>query len=707
MNEVPFIIDSDDPANAQSFAALGSLKNQFGLAVTNASQHPQDPNRLVLTLAPQARAFGSPQPIRAMAAGAAAAGGGAAPLRILCVHGVNHLEPDAGATPTPAEQAWREAIAQAMAHWGGQAELQFVAYNEHFENSDLNPAELALAVARLSASGFWHGVKDVFGGGARAFGPQGGLADTVEWTAGMVSEWAGDDKLRADLRATMLDAIKQHQPQLILAHSMGTLIAYDTLARPANAGKPGLAGATLATFGSQIGHPTVRQVLGGRIIPIPALRHWFHLYNRNDNVFTARLDVRFKPDEAPNFSQHATTFDLPWDPLNHDATQYMLHQEALRSVWRDAATQAGVVRANLPGMPRLLVAGATRSKKAADKPAGPAIVSNKKKSHRAFLVGISQYPNPANNLAGCVNDVFLMSRLLQEADFPAENIRILLNERATSDAILERLEWLLDGSADGQNRVFYFAGHGAQIPAYGAGETVDSLDECLVPYNFAWSRETAVLDDQFYEMYSQLPENTQFLTIFDCCHSGGMTREGGLLARGLTPPDDIRHRLLKWDPNINTFTERKIAGETVVPRKQGEKAPDPRHGRLHQLGCATGLRSTDKPEYDKARRDFGHNGPFMPFIIQACDEKQLAYEYRHGSESNGAFTWFLAKILQGQKGKKPLSWEQLVQKVASTLHEQGYPQTPQLVCPTKLRAESVPWRVEVETEAKKTRRKKF
>src|SRR5678815_3221578 len=86
----------------------------------------------------------------------------------------------------------------------------------------------------------------------------------------------------------------------------------------------------------------------------------------------------------------------------------------------------------------------------------------------------------------------------------------------------------------------YYSGHGAQIPGYGVGEKVDRKDECLVPHDFDWSREHAVTDDQFYDLYSQLPYDTRFLTIFDCCHSGGMTRDGAARVRGLTPPDDIR-----------------------------------------------------------------------------------------------------------------------------------------------------------------------
>lgn len=31
-------------------------------------------------------------------------------------------------------------------------------------------------------------------------------------------------------------------------------------------------------------------------------------------------------------------------------------------------------------------------------------------NRKAFLVGINRYPDPRNNLKGCVNDVLLMAR---------------------------------------------------------------------------------------------------------------------------------------------------------------------------------------------------------------------------------------------------------------------------------------------------------
>ena len=109
--------------------------------------------------------------------------------------------------------------------------------------------------------------------------------------------------------------------------------------------------------------------------------------------------------------------------------------------------------------------------------------------------------------------------------------------------------------ADDQLLLFY-SGHGAQLPAYNAKERVDHVDECLVPWDFDWSEAHAITDKQFVNLYSQLPYAAQFVAIFDCCHSGGMTRDGSYKARGITPPDDIRHRMLKWNPDEQMWEER-------------------------------------------------------------------------------------------------------------------------------------------------------
>ena len=104
----------------------------------------------------------------------------------------------------------------------------------------------------------------------------------------------------------------------------------------------------------------------------------------------------------------------------------------------------------------------------------------------------------------------------------------------------------------------YYSGHGAQLPDYNAGEQIDHVDECLVPYDFHWTQDSAITDDDFLRYYSALPYSAKFFAIFDCCHSGGLTRDGARKVRAITPPDDIRHRMLRWNKAEQMWEERDL-----------------------------------------------------------------------------------------------------------------------------------------------------
>ena len=151
-----------------------------------------------------------------------------------------------------------------------------------------------------------------------------------------------------------------------------------------------------------------------------------------------------------------------------------------------------------------------------------------------------------------------MSSVLQETGIDAEDIRLLLDERATCQGIKDCIDWLLEDVRDGDTRVLYYSGHGAQLPRYGIGDRVDRKDETLVPYDFDWSDERALTDDWFLNLYSQLPYGAAFLVIFDCCHSGGLNRGTHAKILGLNPPDDVRHRALRWDSGHQMWVERTM-----------------------------------------------------------------------------------------------------------------------------------------------------
>lgn len=580
------------------------------------------------------------------------------PIRILCVHGVGNHQRN-----LQWQDAWKTAIEHSIQSWRPPqpVEFAFTLYDDLFQAAPLNPLTVAQALFKLGSSGVVHGIGDLFRRRRGVFE----APELIRWTAGMVVQWAENNKLRQACRERLLESIRAFKPSVVCAHSLGSLISYDTFLQAA---EPAFSEIDFIAFGSQIGNPFVRGTFAGRIVPLPN-RRWFHLYNRHDNVFTSRIRL-----QAPNFEEIDSPFDIA-GLVDHDAPHYLSHPNTIHRVWRQIA--GGPAHRSFDASGRAF-----------------AVVSRKPK-RRALLVGINDYPRPEDRLEGCLNDVFLMSSLLQEHGFDPEDIRVVLDDRATAQGIRDRLEWLLDDAEDGHQRFFYYSGHGTQIPRYGLDGKIADLNECLVPHDFAWTPESALLDDQFYDLYSQLPYPSHFMAVFDCCHSGGMARDGGRRIRGLTPPDDIRHRALKWDAQHEMWVPRDL----VPLNRSLARGPDGSHylgesGAKRRLGRASAVRTLPNVEYDKVRAQLQHHGPYLPMIFQACGENEYSYEYRHGVTSYGAFTYALSVILRRyHKQRKPISFEQLLQQTSKTLKALRYDQTPCLIGPRPLLRQRIPWQL--------------
>lgn len=411
---------------------------------------------------------------------------------------------------------------------------------------------------------------------------------------------------------------------------------------------------------------------GGRIVPLP-VKYWHHLYNEEDDVFTAPVRLL----DAANFRQTDTPFDIE-GMADHSPTEYLKHRNTVESVWRPAVEQRINARAF----------GAAR----APRESAAVLKKQGRTGQRALLVGINRYPQEQDRLEGCVNDVFLMSSALQECGFAPENIRVCLDERATRQGIAERLQWLLDDPRAGDERVFYYSGHGASIPEYGENLEPDRKAETLVPVDFDWSPDKAITDDEIHALYSQLPYGVRFAMILDCCHSGGMHRQGGARVRGLNPPDDIRHRELKWDKSADMWVARdfKRLNRAFSSDNEANKKYFGEQWTSTRLGRASLLRMQTEAQYRQVKRRAGSAkiGPYLPLIIEACKEDQFSYEYRHGVTSYGAFTYALCLEL---RKRKRISFKRLVEVAAAKLAELGYEQDPQILGPAAVVGARVPW----------------
>jgi hypothetical protein len=104
------------------------------------------------------------------------------------------------------------------------------------------------------------------------------------------------------------------------------------------------------------------------------------------------------------------------------------------------------------------------------------------------------------------------------------------------------------------------------------------------------------------------------------------------------------------------------------------------------------LRSLPDKTYNQVRKDFDHYGPFLPVLLEACQESQLSYEYRHGVTSFGAFTYCLTQVFREiRKDRKAISWQDLIAATTRKLERMKYDQTPVLVAPAKVAVAPIPW----------------
>ena len=322
-------------------------------------------------------------------------------LRILCVHGIGHGDKDTTLVPS-----WTQAIQNELLRWNPNlaTQLTFVMYDLHRQDNP-NFFTYAAAVAKLLRSCAVTSAENTFATSRGIFD----IPQQIRWTAGMVAQWANDDKLRKQLRDHLTDAINAAEPDIILAHSLGSLIAYDTLQQNLSLAK----GKTFVTFGSQIGNPCVAEAFAGRVQAIESLTMWYHLFNEDDHMFTHTL-----PFNVPNFTQILTPFDKPNDPLNHDATWYLTNTNTEESLWRPIAQEdaaADIVSRAIKPLQQL-------QKLTLSAKPGERFAEREGITRRALLVGINEYANPDYTLQGCVNDVFLSPRSCEECGYRASDI---------------------------------------------------------------------------------------------------------------------------------------------------------------------------------------------------------------------------------------------------------------------------------------------
>lgn len=267
-------------------------------------------------------------------------------------------------------------------------------------------------------------------------------------------------------------------------------------------------------------------------------------------------------------------------------------------------------------------------------------------ANKALLVGVNKYKMPGANLNGCVNDVTnVRDILLKHLGFTVSDIRVIVDERATKKAIVERLKWLVKNAKSGDRLLFHFSGHGSQIRDREGDELKDGLDEILCPHDMDWDG-TYITDDELGKIFSGLPKGSNLEVLLDSCHSGTGTREmmgiSGLpqelsfKQRFLQPPIDIQCRV---DEDLNI--KKLLRG----------------------------------------------GNPWNHVLFAGCKENQTSADANIGGSYNGAFTYYFCKHFR--EGQGNMTRAELLKRVRASLKFNGFTQVPNLECPASEKKKKV------------------
>lgn len=256
---------------------------------------------------------------------------------------------------------------------------------------------------------------------------------------------------------------------------------------------------------------------------------------------------------------------------------------------------------------------------------------------RALLVGINKYKIPGSDLNGCVNDVTnIRDILLSYFGFSSSDIRVLVDERATKENILSRIEWLINKATDGDSLLFHCSGHGSQVVDRDGDELKDKMDEILCPHDMDWDGNF-ITDDDLEKLFGALPCGVNLEVLLDCCHSGTGTRE--LLAIQSLP------------------TELSFKSKFISPPID--------------IACRT-------DEDLEVRQLFKGSNLLNHVLFAGCRDNQTSADAYINGSYNGAFTYYFAKHLRDMNGN--ITREELVKRLRASLKFNGFSQLPQLEC---------------------------
>lgn len=279
-----------------------------------------------------------------------------------------------------------------------------------------------------------------------------------------------------------------------------------------------------------------------------------------------------------------------------------------------------------------------------DEPAGherskPTVKTNN--AQRALLVGVTKYDNldPSVHLSGPANDVGLLrTTLIDRYGFPPENV-VCLTEveekaelRPTHANIALEFKRLAEAVRAGDQVVVLLAGHGDRepesIPPDPISPEPDGIDEIFLPADvepwrgFPERVRNAIVDNELRDWLAAITAKQAYVwALFDCCHSGSMTRGTEVvrqLPAGVLVP---REELAKAREKVSERTSRPLPDQSV--KEPSFVAAD--DFLVASFACREFELAPECPQPGNSRND-KHYGLFT-YSVVSCLEQCAASDY--------------------------------------------------------------------------------
>jgi len=301
---------------------------------------------------------------------------------------------------------------------------------------------------------------------------------------------------------------------------------------------------------------------------------------------------------------------------------------------------------------------------------------------KAVVIGIN-YSGTDCDLRGAVNDALSWTKELAYHGFERSSVLTMIDEYPngesledddenyslpTKEGIMEALDWLVTDALEGDNLVFVFCGHGAQVPEV-LGSNDEKLEEALCPCDwdeFEWGivPYRLINDEMLHQYFSRLPSGVLLTVVIDASLSNAPMRVP------LRVNTEFPHREVENSPvtqamygkfryNCNAWLNSQHVNATA--RRLPCEPQRPLWSHLAKL-----LNRDEAPPLNEG---------LAVFCITASSKAQSALEAWLEGQQRGILSYCLLQALEHRQHQSChyLDWMDSAQEVADVLRSQVLP----------------------------------